>query len=70
MIIRKNIRLKEYDYTSKGYYFITICTKDMKHCFGKLENNVMVLNDWGIKVQNVIENFKNTSDGIKMIIIK
>ena len=42
----------------------------MKHCFGKLENNVMVLNDWGIKIQNVIENFKNTSDGIKMIIIK
>ena len=22
----KNIRLKEYDYTSNGYYFVTICT--------------------------------------------
>ena len=65
MITRKNIRLKEYDYTSKGYYFITICTKDMKHCFGKLEDNIMILNDWGIKVQNVIESFNNTSDDIK-----
>ena len=27
---RKNIRLKEYDYSSNGAYFITICTKDMK----------------------------------------
>lgn len=25
---RKNIRLKDYDYSSNGVYFITICTKD------------------------------------------
>ena len=28
--VRKNIRLKGYDYSSVGYYFITICVKD-KH---------------------------------------
>ena len=28
---RKPIRLKGYDYSSEGMYFITICTKD-KHC--------------------------------------
>ena len=28
---RKPIRLKGYDYSSQGMYFITICTKD-KHC--------------------------------------
>ena len=26
--VRKNIRLQEYDYSSAGYYFITICVKD------------------------------------------
>ena len=26
MIERKNIRLKNYDYSRCGYYFITICT--------------------------------------------
>ena len=25
---RKSIRLKEYDYTKEGMYFITICTKN------------------------------------------
>ena len=27
---RKTIRLKEYDYNTPGYYFITFCTKDKK----------------------------------------
>ena len=27
---RKNIRLKDYDYSSNGYYFVTICTNNMK----------------------------------------
>ena len=27
-IKRKNIRLKEYDYAERGYYFIIICTKN------------------------------------------
>lgn len=35
---RKNIRLKGYDYSSKGLYFITICTKDRVHYFGKIEH--------------------------------
>lgn len=36
---RKQIRLKEYDYSQEGYYFITICTKDRKEILGKIENN-------------------------------
>ncbi|MCF8303726.1 MAG: transposase [Bacteroidales bacterium] len=35
---RKNIRLQGYDYSSKGLYFITICTKDREHYFGKIDN--------------------------------
>lgn len=30
---RKNIRLKNYDYSQAGYYFITICSKDKKYIF-------------------------------------
>lgn len=30
---RKNIRLKNYDYSQAGYYFITICNKDKKNLF-------------------------------------
>jgi len=31
---RKNIRLKEYDYSEAGYYFVAFCTKDMKQTLG------------------------------------
>ncbi len=30
---RKNLRLKEYDYSQNGYYFITLCTKNRKPLF-------------------------------------
>ena len=33
---RKQIRLKEYDYSNAGYYFITICTKDRKKILSKI----------------------------------
>ena len=31
---RKSLRLKDYDYSTPGAYFITICTKDRKMLFG------------------------------------
>ena len=34
---RKRLRLKEYDYSNRGYYFITICTKDKKEILSKIE---------------------------------
>ncbi|MGI6706003.1 MAG: transposase [Clostridia bacterium] len=33
---RKEIRLKHYDYSQAGYYFITICTKDKEKLFGEI----------------------------------
>lgn len=33
---RKHPRLKEYDYSQNGYYFVTICCKDMRCFFGKI----------------------------------
>ncbi|MBR6524294.1 MAG: transposase [Clostridia bacterium] len=33
---RKRTRLKEYDYSTPGAYFITICVKDKKHLLGKI----------------------------------
>src|SRR3989304_6224623 len=38
MNFRKNLRLKDYDYTSNGYYFVTICcSRRAKLCL-KYEN--------------------------------
>ncbi|MBC8172676.1 MAG: transposase [Chitinophagales bacterium] len=33
---RKNIRLRNYDYSSDGLYFITICTKNRENHFGEI----------------------------------
>jgi REP element-mobilizing transposase RayT len=44
---RRSIRLKNYDYSQAGAYFITICTQGKVCLFGDIENGVMVLNEYG-----------------------
>ncbi len=44
---RRSIRLPHYDYTSVGGYFITICTKDKKCVFGRVDGEQMCLNPIG-----------------------
>jgi putative transposase len=44
---RRSIRLKGYDYTQPGAYFITICTYQRMHVFGEIVNGEMILNDAG-----------------------
>lgn len=36
---RKQLRLKEYDYSTSGYYFITICTQSRKEILSKIINS-------------------------------
>ncbi|AFL80743.1 transposase [Aequorivita sublithincola DSM 14238] len=42
-----SFRLKNWDYSSMGLYFLTICTKDKEHFFGSIENEKMILNEIG-----------------------
>ena len=44
---RRSVRIKNYDYASDGYYFITICTKNKIEYFGEIINGKMVLNECG-----------------------
>ena len=44
---RKSIRLPGYDYSTEGFYFITICTKDKKCIFGNIVDGEMILNEAG-----------------------
>jgi len=44
---RRSIRLKGYDYTQAGAYFVTICTKDRACLFGDVADGVMRLNQMG-----------------------
>lgn len=44
---RKSIRLKGYDYSSNGAYFITICVKNRECLFGEIIKNKMNLSEIG-----------------------
>src|SRR3989339_1051760 len=47
MRYRKFTRLKNYDYSTNGYYFVTICVNDRRDLFGDIKDGKMVLNDVG-----------------------
>jgi REP element-mobilizing transposase RayT len=51
---RRSIRLPAFDYSEKGYYFVTICTKDRQYLFGNIVDGRMALNEWGRIVMNEI----------------
>jgi len=44
---RRSIRLKSYDYSRAGAYFVTICIKDRECLFGEVIDGNMQLNDTG-----------------------
>ena len=44
---RRSIRLKEYDYSQAGAYFVTIVAWQREVLFGEIVNGEMVLNDFG-----------------------
>lgn len=60
--VRKHPRMKEYDYSQEGCYFITFCVKDHRCCLGKVyssqdetESPKVELSQWGRIVSDVIE---------------
>lgn len=55
---RKVIRLKDFDYSQSGAYFITICTKDKKSILSqiKFDTYETKLTSIGIVVENSIKN--------------
>ena len=44
---RRSIRLKGYDYTQPGEYFVTICTHNRNCLFGQVVNGQVELNEYG-----------------------
>jgi len=49
---RKSIRLKEYNYSQAGLYFITICCQNRICRFGNVVDGEMMLNEFGIVAYN------------------
>ena len=60
---RKTIRLRKFDYSQPGYYFLTICTLNRSRIFGEIvgaiinrPNTQIALSKYGLIVDDAIKN--------------
>ena len=44
----RSIRLKDYDYSQSGLYFVTICAKNRALLFGNVQDGEMKLSEYGV----------------------
>ncbi|MFH0979401.1 MAG: transposase [Candidatus Roizmanbacteria bacterium] len=56
---RKPNRLKNFNYSSNGYYFVTICAKNRECLFGEIIDGKMVLNEHGKIIEKYWEEIPN-----------
>ena len=60
---RRSIRLRGYDYTLKGMYYITLCTNKRLCLFGNVEDGNMKLNEAGKMVNKIWREISNYYPG-------
>ncbi len=63
---RRSIRLKAYDYSQAGMYFITLCCNNRECLFGQIHNGTMELNDAGRMVEIQWLALKNRFQNIEL----
>ncbi|MFH1175384.1 MAG: transposase [bacterium] len=56
---RKSIRLKDYDYSFPGNYFITICAEGKKNYFGRIAGGEMKLSKIGEMIEKWLKEIEN-----------
>ena len=63
---RRSIRLKDYDYSQAGAYFITVCTQNHEHLLGEISDAEMLINAWGNIVQECWYDLPNHYHGLEL----
>ncbi len=59
-----SIRLSGHDYSSPGWYFITVCTRGRYPWFGYIHNGIMCVNDFGSLVYRYWYDIPNHYDHV------
>ena len=62
---RRSIRIKEYDYSQAGLYFLTICYQNRVCVFGNIINGEMILNDAGKMIEKQYFELENKFPDIR-----
>jgi len=63
---RKPTRLREYDYSNSGWYFVTICTDNKINYFGNIKNGKMVCNELGKLADSIWKNIPTHYPEVKL----
>jgi putative transposase len=63
---RRSIRLKNYDYSQSGAYFVTICTLNRSSQFGPVVDGAVRLNDAGRVVQAIWDDLPKHCPGLEL----
>jgi putative transposase len=63
---RQSIRLKGFDYSQAGAYYITVCAWDRECLLGQMEDGQMEMNEAGRIVQSVWIGLPEFYDGIEL----
>ena len=63
---RLSIRLRKYDYTWAGMYFVTVCTHLRRCLFGEVAQGEMVLNEAGFLVERCLLALPERFSGVRI----
>ena len=63
---RRSIRLKGYDYSKAGAYFVTICCKDHQFYFVRIENQIMTLSPIGKIIKKFWHRIPNHFNNVQL----
>ena len=61
---RRSLRLKGYDYSRAGFYFLTVCVQNRLNLFGKFIETGLALNDAGKMIERWYFEMQNKYPGI------
>jgi putative transposase len=63
---RRTIRLRDYDYSNAGAYFVTICTFDKTEVLGFISKSEMILSKMGITASDIWGSIPTRFPGVEL----
>ena len=63
---RKTNRLRQYDYSQAGYYFVTLCIQNRACLLGDVVKDNMTLNNAGNMIENSWRQVPDYYDGVEI----
>ena len=63
---RKRLRLADFDYAATGGYFVTVCARERRCDFGRIEEDRMLLSPLGQLVEGALDGIADFHPGVEL----